>query len=219
MMSERPSMTSTASNLGYEPMLPSSLRIRPSSPGLGANLNKTLTEECKPVNDKDANRIKLAKILGKYSQFGKTWFHVKSELQKILKFHTVCNFRRMEGSSFRRNQPFWSNFKSVTNVKVLSANCSSSRRKTFVKWPIGEFEKGFRNPSFYVRQALWNVRTINASNPWITRGGLWKCANELFRRTRTDDTSIDECAHGSTCRDVLLVFWQTSAFGCSPRKR
>ena len=67
MMSERPSMTSTASNLGYEPMLPSSLRIRPSSPGLGANLNKTLTDECcKPVNDKDANRIKLAKIIGKY---------------------------------------------------------------------------------------------------------------------------------------------------------
>ena len=68
MMSERPSMTSTASNLGYEPMqIPSSLRIRPSSPGL-ANLNKTLTEDSKPVNDKDANRQKLAKTLNGWKE-------------------------------------------------------------------------------------------------------------------------------------------------------
>ena len=53
MMSERPSMTSTASNLGYEPMLPSSLRIRPTSPTGLTNLNKTLTGgdlDSKPVN-------------------------------------------------------------------------------------------------------------------------------------------------------------------------
>ena len=53
MMSERPSMTSTASNLGYEPMLPSSLRIRPTSPTGLTNLNNTLTGgdlDSKPVN-------------------------------------------------------------------------------------------------------------------------------------------------------------------------
>ena len=62
---ERPSMTSNAagvasgasgSNLGFEPMLTSSLRRRPSSPGMN-NLNVTITEESssKP-NDKEISR-------------------------------------------------------------------------------------------------------------------------------------------------------------------
>ena len=70
MMSERPSMTSTASNLGYEPMLPSSLRIRPTSPTGLTNLNKTLTGDLdsKPVNDKEANRLKLSKTLGGWKE-------------------------------------------------------------------------------------------------------------------------------------------------------
>ena len=67
MEAERPSMPSAAA-VGYEPMLASSLRRRPSSPGL-SNLNTSaaLNEEKKP-NDKEVSRQKLAKKLNGWKE-------------------------------------------------------------------------------------------------------------------------------------------------------
>ena len=69
MEAERPSMpSSAAAAVGYEPMLASSLRRRPSSPGL-SNLNaSTLNSEEKKPNDKEVSRQKLAKKLNGWKE-------------------------------------------------------------------------------------------------------------------------------------------------------
>ena len=60
---ERPSMTS-ASNVGYEPMLTSSLRRRPSSPGL----TNVQAEDSPKQNDKEVSRTKLAMKLNGWKE-------------------------------------------------------------------------------------------------------------------------------------------------------
>ena len=145
MEAERPSMSgpSNAGNI-YEPMagLTSSLRRRPSSPGLSNLNNTTLTEEKKP-NDKEVQRQKLAKklngwkevLLDEISHSG-----VASNLLEILK--TLVPIVQVQGKTFKNR-----NFCSRISNLFSTIFC---RRQKFKRRQISKFEKrfNFTSPRF-----------------------------------------------------------------------